>query len=167
MILAVEARARAGRDLVATCGIVETPGGAVNVVAGRARLTLDVRSPDDGERRMAVADIERLVAEVAASRGVTASVDLPYDAPAAPCDPGLSEAIARAVAKNGIAPLHLPSGAGHDGMALRGKIPMAMLFVRCRGGISHNPAEYASPEDMGLAAQVLFDLLQDLASQPS
>ena len=118
---------------------------------------------DDAQRRQAVDEIKVAVAAIAARRGVRADLVLRHEAPAAPCDPALSDAIERAVVRQGIEPFRLPSGAGHDGMVLSGVIPLAMLFTRCRGGISHNPAEYASPEDMGLSARVLRALLDDLA----
>jgi allantoate deiminase len=59
-------------------------------------------------------------------------------------------------------PFRLPSGAGHDAMAFRGRLPMAMLFVRCKGGVSHNPAEYASAEDIDVAARILADFVDTL-----
>jgi allantoate deiminase len=75
--------------------------------------------------------------------------------PAAPCDPRLMGAFEAAMAKLGHAPCRLPSGAGHDAMAFRGRIPMAMLFVRCRGGVSHRPDEFATPEDVAAALAAL------------
>ncbi len=163
MVLAIEARGRATPDLVATTGVLSVPGGAINVVAGEARATLDVRAPDDALRKQAVADIEAKVQEIAARRGVEATTAIRYDAPAAPCDPTFRAKLARAVSAEGVMPFELGSGAGHDAMAFRGLWPLAMLFVRCRGGVSHNPAEYASPDDMGLAARVLVRFLEALA----
>jgi allantoate deiminase len=164
IVLAIEALARGRDPLVATTGVLEIPGGAINVVPGLARMTLDIRSPDDAQRQQAVADIRHLIEEIAARRGVTADLAMRHEAPAAPCDPALSDAIERAVVAEGIEPYRLPSGAGHDGMALSGVLPIAMLFTRCRDGISHNPAEYASPDDMGVSARVLRRLLLDLAA---
>lgn len=163
MVLAIEERGRATPDLVATVGVLSVPGGAINVVAGEARLSLDVRAPDDVVRKQAVADIETRIQAIAARRGVEATTAIRYDAPAAPCDPALRAKLARAVEEEGVAPFALGSGAGHDAMAFRGLWPLAMLFVRCRGGVSHNPAEYASPEDTGLAARVLVRFLESLA----
>lgn len=163
MILAIEACGRSRGDLVATVGVVETAGGAVNVVPGRVRFTLDVRSPDDGVRLKAVEEIRLRISEIADRRAVRLRIDLGHNAPAAPCDAQLSALLERAVAGQGVTPFRLPSGAGHDGMALSGVFPIAMLFTRCRAGISHNPAEYASPEDMGLSARVLRAALLDLA----
>ena len=87
-----------------------------------------------------------------------------HDAAATPCDDDLSARLERAARAAGAAPLRLPSGAGHDAMSFRGVLPLAMLFVRCRGGISHNPAEFAAEEDIGLAARALRDFILDLGS---
>ena len=162
MALAIEARARAEPDLVATVGRVDIPGGVVNSVPGLARFTIDVRSPADERREAAIDDIKRTLHKIAARRQVEIEIKLGYQAPAATCDPDLSERLAEAIGRQGIEPLRLPSGAGHDAMSFRGLIPISMLFVRCRGGISHNPAEYASPADIEVAARVLADFVDNL-----
>ena len=157
MALAVEARGRASPQLVATVGQFSVSGGAVNTVPGRVTFTLDVRAPDDQSRHAALADMRAAIAAIAAERGVAAEVSLVYDAPAAACDARLSGLLAQAAARCGFAAPSLPSGAGHDAMAFRNVLPFAMLFVRCKGGVSHNPAEYASPADIDAAARVLAD----------
>jgi allantoate deiminase len=159
IVLAAETLAKTTPDLVATVGRLEVPGGAVNVVAGHARLSIDIRSASDAIRYQAVETFRQRVAEICTARGVTADVAMTYDAPAAPCDPKLSRALAASVERAGLEARHLPSGAGHDGMSFRGKIPIAMLFVRCKGGISHNPAEFASIADIDTAARVLHDFV--------
>jgi allantoate deiminase len=156
MVLAVEARGRATADLVATVGrLAVAGGGAVNTVSGAVEFSLDIRSPEDAIRHAAVAGVATDVAEIAARRGVTAGTAITYDAPAAPCDPALRAALAAAIAETGAPVVELASGAGHDAMAFRGRLPMAMLFARCRGGISHNPAEHCSGADMEAAARAL------------
>jgi allantoate deiminase len=165
MLIAVEARARARPELVATVGKIDVPGAATNTIPGRVRFTLDVRSPSDEERRSAVADIRQALAAVAQRRGVSAQLSLGHEASAVLCDERLSDRLARAVAASGMTPRRLPSGAGHDAMAFAGLIPFAMLFVRCRGGVSHNPAEYASPADIDVAARVLSLFLDEARSQ--
>lgn len=159
MIIEIERRARNDSEVVATVGRIETPRGAVNIVPGEARFSLDVRSSSDASRARALADIRASMDRIATARGVTARFTPSYDMPAAPCDPRIIAALADAFARQGFAPFQLGSGAGHDGMSFRGVIPIGMIFVRCRGGVSHNPAEYASPEDIGAAAQILFELL--------
>ncbi|OYX10783.1 MAG: Zn-dependent hydrolase [Rhizobiales bacterium 32-66-8] len=166
IILAVEARGRADvapDSLVATVGTLAVAGSAVNVVPGEVCFSLDVRASSDGVRQAATADISRAIGEICARRGVTPSLTWGHDAPAAPCDPGLMAGLAAAVAGIGL-PVHLlPSGAGHDAMVFRDVLPMAMLFVRSANG-SHNPREYASPEDIGLAAQALHAFLLGLGT---
>ncbi len=164
MALAIERRAASEADLVATVGQLEIPGGVVNSVPGLARFTLDIRSPSDERRTRAVADIQAEMEAIAVRRRVELSVALGYQAPAALCDARLSGLLAAAVAARGIEVLRLPSGAGHDAMSFREKWPMAMLFVRCRGGISHSPAEHASIEDIDISARVLADFIDQLAA---
>jgi allantoate deiminase len=165
MLLAIEERARTRSNLVATIGKMEVPGSAANTIPGRTRFTLDVRSPSDEERLGAVGDIEKAIAAIAQRRGVTAQFCIGHEVPAAICDDRLSDQLAHAVEALGITPHRLPSGAGHDAMAFDRLIPIAMLFVRCRGGVSHNPAEYASPADIDVAARVLSIFLDGIASK--
>ena len=159
MIVAVEQRAQAEPDLVATVGRLILQSPATNTIAGQATFSIDLRAPSDESRLAALAGIKADIGKIAQKRGVAAETTFNYDAPAARCDPGLSDALAAAIARQGLAARRLPSGAGHDGMALRGVFPIAMLFVRCKGGISHNPAEYASPADIEVTARVLIDFV--------
>jgi len=155
MILAVEARAARESDLVATVGRLEVEPGAVNVIPGLARFSLDVRSPRDEWRRRAVSDIYTACIAIAARRKVEA-VFLPvHEAPAYACDLGVVAGFDRALAGLGLPAFRLPSGAGHDTMVMGGLVPSGMLFVRCKGGISHNPAESITAEDGELALRAL------------
>lgn len=164
IILAVERIARQGSELVATVGRIEAPNGAVNVVPGRARMSIDVRSPRDDDRLRAVEDIRAEIARIAAARGVKAELTISYDMPAAPCDKALSTAFARSFERLDHPLFRLPSGAGHDAMSFRGRIPQAMVFVRCRGGVSHRPEEFASQADIGAALDVLNDFLDTIGA---
>ena len=143
MILAVERRAAGATEpaLVATVGAVEASPGAPNVVPGKATFALDIRAPIDADRLKAIEELVAAFATLAARRHVRVKVEKFYDEPAVACDPGLVEALEAAVQRAGLAPHRLPSGAGHDGLAIAALCPIAMLFVRCKGGISHNPAE--------------------------
>ncbi|MBK9081744.1 MAG: allantoate amidohydrolase [Rhizobiales bacterium] len=160
MILAVEARARGEEDLVATVGQVAVEPGAVNVIPGAARFTIDMRAPDDAQRRAAVADVEAACRAIAERRGLALAMERAHDAPAVACDPRLVAMLAKSVAREGGAPIRLPSGAGHDAMAMARLCPSAMLFVRCRDGISHNPAEAITAEDAGAAFAALLDFVR-------
>jgi allantoate deiminase len=166
MALAVERSARGTEDLVATVGRMEVAPGAVNVIPSGARFTLDVRSPEDAVRREAVAALERELREIALRRGITVQLRKSYEEAAAACAGWLTGQLEAAVARLGIRPLRLPSGAGHDGLAMAALCPIAMLFVRCKGGISHNPAESITPEDADVAVRVLVDFLRHFQPQP-
>jgi allantoate deiminase len=165
MALAVEERARTQPNLVATVGKLEVPRSAANTIPGHVRFTLDIRSPADAERIKAVGDIKAAIAAIAERRGVRQRFTPGHQAPAALCDSRLSDQLAAAAQACGTTTPRMPSGAGHDAMAFDKIIPFAMLFVRCRGGVSHNPDEYASPADIDLAARVLATFLEGIASQ--
>ena len=163
MVLAVERTAQATPDLVATVGWVEASPGAVNVIPARARFTIDLRSPDDRIREDATERLRREMQAIAARRGVRLALRSRYDAPAVVCAPPLIEALEHSVARFGVRPLRLCSGAGHDGLAIAALCPVGMLFVRCEGGISHNPAEAITEADADTAVRVLADFLQHLS----
>jgi allantoate deiminase len=162
MILAIERRAAATPNLVATVGRIEIQPGAVNVITERACFTLDIRAPADADRVTAIHDLERELREIAIRRGVALKMKQTYEAAAATCEPWLIEQLATSVTRAGIKVLRLPSGAGHDGLAITALCPIGMLFVRCRGGISHNPAELITVEDADVALRVTLDFLRHL-----
>jgi len=161
MVLAVERRAvdGAAQGLVATVGSIEAIPGAPNVIPGKAVFTLDVRAPVDADRFKAIEDLVSQFADLAARRHVRVKVVKFYDEPAASCDPALVDLLEAAVARAEITPHRLPSGAGHDALALATLCPIAMLFVRCKGGISHHPAESITTRDADVAMRVLLDFL--------
>jgi allantoate deiminase len=138
-VLAVEGTGTVGRLTV-------QPGGR-NVIPGRAATTLDVRDADDARRHAAVGTLKRRAEEIAQRRGVTVEWTDRGDIPAVPMDPRLSDAW-------GVGP-RLPSGAGHDAAMMASVAPATMLFVRCRGGISHNPAESVEEADVAVAIDAL------------
>ncbi|HET6469570.1 MAG TPA: allantoate amidohydrolase [Geminicoccaceae bacterium] len=160
MVLAVERRAAAEAELVATVGRLDVVPGAINVIPGGVRLTLDLRAPADGARAAAVADLERAFRAIAERRRLGLTLTPSHEAAACPCDPALIAQLEAAVARAGLRPLRLPSGAGHDAMALAALCPVGMLFVRCKGGVSHHPAESITAEDAALALAVLVDFLR-------
>jgi hydantoinase/carbamoylase family amidase len=162
MILAVERRAQGASEpgLVATVGAIQAVPGAPNVIPGRANFTLDIRAPVDADRLRAIDELVATFATLADRRHVRVKVEKFYDEPAVTCDPALVAQLEAAVARAGITPHRLPSGAGHDGLAIAALCPIAMLFVRCKGGISHNPAESITVKDADLATRVLLDFLR-------
>jgi allantoate deiminase len=154
-VLAIEARCRGEADLVGTVGVLQVSPGAINVIPGNVRFAIDLRAPDDEQRRRAEADVLRVLATIGEKRGVAIAPRKVHDLPAALCAPWLMAQVDRAIAAEGIENLQLPSGAGHDGMAMIAIADIAMIFVRCAGGISHNPAEAVAAEDVEIAARVL------------
>lgn len=160
MILAVERVASMRRDVVATVGRIAIAPSAVNVIASRAEFSLDLRSPSDEARHAAVRDLKRAFEAIAAYRNVSSTIFAFYEEDAAVCSPAIVAALEKSVASQGIAPLRLPSGAGHDGLAIANLCPFGMLFMRCAGGISHNPAEAVEAADVQVAVDVLVDFLR-------
>jgi allantoate deiminase len=161
--LAIEARAKAEPDLVATIGTLNIPHAAVNVVPGAVSFSFDVRAPQDDAREKAVQDILVLTQNIAKKRGIQAETLVSYTAPAAPSDTRLMNYLTAAMAQNACPQKILPSGAGHDAMAFKGKVPHAMLFVRSKAGISHHPDEFTSEQDIDMAAKVLMQAVLNLA----
>jgi allantoate deiminase len=161
--LLVERRCSATPDLVGTVGRLEVLPGAVNVIPGRAMLTLDIRSPSDLVRGQAVGELIQAIHRIAAARGLGCTVAREHDQPASVCAPGLQRVLAQAMREEGVPVKYLPSGAGHDAMAMAAACPAAMLFVRCQGGISHNPLESMTLPDADLALRVLLRALRLLA----
>jgi allantoate deiminase len=162
----VERTAQAVSGLVATVGKIEVKPGAVNVIAGEARLTLDVRHPIDDVRSRAVTDLIRQAYEIAARRGLTVQDKVLLSQPAVAMDPLLTAEIEQAIIKTGCQPHRMTSGAGHDAMIMAEKIPSAMIFLRTPGGISHDPAESVLVEDVEKAIACGVHLLDQLASSP-
>jgi allantoate deiminase len=159
-VLAIEQRAVRAPELVATVGRLEARPGAVNVIPGSARFTVDVRSPRDADRIAAVGDVKQAIGEICARRRVRAVVAQLHESKTAPCAAWVMAQLARAVAAEGIRVRELPSGAGHDGMAMIDIADIGMAFVRCKGGISHNPAESVTAADAETGARVLLRFIE-------
>jgi allantoate deiminase len=163
MILAVETITARVPEAVATVGQIVAQPGAINVIAGGCRFSLDFRSPDDAVRAQLDGQIEAAFAEIATRRGVGVSLVRSMDSPATAMDGGLRRALAGAIARHQLPVLELSSGAGHDAVAMARVAPSAMLFVRCEKGISHNPAEAITTADADAAGRVLLQCVLDLA----
>ncbi|WP_249119291.1 MULTISPECIES: allantoate amidohydrolase [unclassified Bradyrhizobium] len=147
--------------LVGTVGYIDAMPGATNVIPGLVSFTLDIRAPSDPHRKMAVADIVRRIEAIAKRRNLVLQLDVTHENRTVPCAPWLKAQVADAVAAEGFGVFDLPSGAGHDGMAMIDISDVAMLFVRCRGGISHNPAEHVELADADAGARVLLRLVEN------
>ncbi|MBD2748457.1 allantoate amidohydrolase [Microvirga sp. BT688] len=164
MIGIVERAGSTRTDTVATVGVAQVQPGAINVIPAGVDFTLDARAPDDAVREAMVQDILSECQAAAQRRGVELVIEPFMDSPATPMDKGLIEQLEIAVRSIGIEPLHLASGAGHDAVAMANLCPSAMLFVRCKGGISHNPAESITVEDADAAARVLLAAVKQIAT---
>lgn len=160
-VVEVEQRVSAEPELVGTVGQVSVLPGQVNVIAGSALATLDVRSPDDGQRQRAVDQLRRCAERQAELRGAQVRWTETLDRPAAPMDPRLADDARRALARSGPEPPLLVSGAGHDAAVMASLCPTALLFVRCREGLSHHPDEYVAPEDVRSALEATDVVLAD------
>ena len=159
--LYIERRCSGIAGLVGTVGQFDIPDGAANVVPGRARFSIDIRAGDDAVRIAAVNDVLQAIADVAQRRRVQAAIHKTHEAASVPCAPWLQQHWEHAIRRAGFPLYHLPSGAGHDAMAMAALTDVAMLFVRCgNGGISHNPLETMSVQDAAAAAQVFAGLVE-------
>ena len=163
-ILAVEHGAQKAPGLVATVGQIEATPGATNVIAGQARVSLDLRHRSDEIRLRAAAALTGLAEEIAARRGLAIRTSELLSQRAVEMDPLLVGEIENAMRSVGCRPHRMISGAGHDAMILAEKVPAAMIFLRTPGGISHDPAEAVMTEDVATAIECGSRLLQQLAT---
>jgi allantoate deiminase len=159
-VIAVESDARGRPGLVATVGQLEVQPGAVNVIPGQVDLSLDVRHADDATRAGAAEQILERANAIASRRKLGVAAELISENVSVPCAPRLVALLSQAVKALGHEVVQLPSGAGHDGVAMSAITDIAMLFVRCKGGVSHNPAESVTGDDVGVAIDVLGKFLQ-------
>ena len=162
-VLAVESLAQNRGGLVATVGEIAALPGASNVIPGEARLSLDVRHPDDAVRIKAREELKERAEEIATERGVTLKWETVHQTAAVICDRRLTLLLENAVKRQQKEAPLLASGAGHDAAAMSAICPVAMLFVRCKGGVSHNPAESASEADVRVAVATMNEFLKELA----
>jgi allantoate deiminase len=163
-ITEVEKGAQRIPGLTATVGKIEAIPGAVNVIAGEVRLTLDVRHKSDDVRAITVRALIFKAEEIAKRRGLTVRQSSQSLQQAVKMDPFLIGQIEDAIRKTGCEPYRMVSGAGHDAMIMADKVPAAMIFLRTPGGISHNPDETVEPEDVAKALESGLHLLVLLAT---
>lgn len=164
-VLAIEQRCRSTDEVVGTVGKLECLPGAVNVVPGKVRFTIDIRSPRDADRVAAVSEVRAELQRIAGQRSVAINATTTHEGAMAACAPWLQQQIGAAIEAQGLAVRRLPSGAGHDGMAMIELCDIGMLFVRCAKGISHNPAESITGDDAGVACRALLRFIEDFKPQ--
>jgi allantoate deiminase len=156
----VQAAAQAVPDAVATVGQLAPSPGATNVIPGRAVFSLDVRSPRDADRTRVAAAILEECRAIAARRKIGIEAVQTHELSSCACAPWLQTQLAAAIGADGHRVLALPSGAGHDAMAMVALTDVAMLFLRCREGISHHPAESITAEDAATGMRVLQSFIE-------
>ena len=162
--LAVEALARGSRSgtTVGTVGVVRVEPGAVNVIPGRVTIDVDVRDSDLGARTAVVKGVLATIHDVGERRGVGVGVEtVVHDSPAT-CAPQIIAAVRGACETEQISWQAMTSGAYHDAMVLGAELPMGMIFVPSRNGLSHHPDEYTAPEELELGVRVLGEALHTL-----
>jgi len=163
LALYVEKRAAQGANLVGTIGMLNVPNGSINVVPGRCQFSLDLRATTNELRDSLMHDVEAELQAICQRRGVHYTLEETMRASAAPSDAKLQSRWENAVHSLGVPVFHLPSGAGHDAMKLHEVMPQAMLFVRGQNaGISHNPLESSTSDDIQLAIDAFMHLLHHL-----
>ena len=164
-VLEVETACKVQPGAVATVGEISVRPGASNVIPGEAELSLDLRHGDDAVRESLRDNFERRASEIARSRGCKHRWQVRQETPAIPTDPDLTDLLSRAVESGGLPAIRMPSGAGHDAAQMASLAPVAMLFVRCEEGISHNPAESVTKEDVGVAIATISRFVQIMAEK--
>ena len=164
-VSAVEAYASKTHGLVATVGQLNVQPGASNVIPGETTLTLDVRHASDAIRRKACAALKEQAISLGRRRSIGVTWKIVHEASAVACDQKLTRLLSHAAQTHQKSVIALPSGAGHDAAAIAAIAPVSMLFVRCKGGISHHPDESAKTADVAVAIAVMNDFLQLLARE--
>lgn len=147
--------------LVGTVGYIQARPGATNVVPGETSFTIDLRAPTDMHRKRAVADVVSQIEAIARRRQLILQLDVTHENRTVPCAAWLQDQIAQAIGAEGFPVFELPSGAGHDGMAMIDVADVGMIFVRCRAGISHHPDEHVELADADAGARVLLRVIEN------
>ena len=152
----------AGKGTVGTVGEIEVDPGLINAIAARVRFSLDIRGPDDDAFQGVARDIAAFAQESARRRGMTAEFRQRQTLPSTPLDERIVGALEEAAKATGEPYMPMHSGAAHDTMCVADHVPSAMVFVPCKDGISHHPAEDASPADAALAAEIILNAIRSL-----
>jgi allantoate deiminase len=164
-ILAVENLARKIPGLVATVGKIEVEGSASNVIPGEVQLTLDVRHAQDSVRELTGKKFKKIAFEIAMRRKIGVKIEVVHETAAVACSEKLSKLLGQAVLQRQNKLIRLPSGAGHDAAVMAKICPAAMLFIRCKNGVSHHPAESVKVGDVKIALETLNVFLELLAKK--
>ena len=164
-VVAVEKVATQNSGTVGTVGQVTVSPGATNVIPGEVTFSVDFRSADDPVRMVALADLHERMCEIASRRNVVISAETVHEAPSVNCSINVMNKIERSIIDEGLFPFRLPSGAGHDAAAMADLTDIGMIFIRCKDGVSHHPAESTTEEDALTGARLLLNFLQNFNKQ--
>jgi hydantoinase/carbamoylase family amidase len=164
VILALREEARMRGDMTANVGVLTIEPGGFNVIPGVAEFTVDVRAGDPETFERVDLFVRETLERVAAEEQLELEVTETHRKPPTPLDSGLQDLLERSAADEGASARRMPSGAGHDAMVLAKRVPAAMLFVPSRGGVSHSPDEYTSPEHCELGARILARAVRELVT---
>jgi allantoate deiminase len=162
MMLAVEQMAKKYEG-VGTVGKLHIEPGGVNIIPGRAKFSVDMRHVDYKKRTEMIDELHHLFNEISQKRGVLVKVEVNKEVDPATCSPALVQSIVETCRELKIPTMMLPCGAGHDSLMMTKITEIAMIFVRSKDGISHNPLEWSSIEDCAAGTEVLFQTLYKLA----
>lgn len=164
-ILTIERVCTGPADLVGTVGRIVADPGAGNVISGQTEFSIDIRAANDDRRLQAVADVINELKQVCANRQLQIHIEEVHNASSVECDTQLRRHLVDAVESCGVRALELTSGAGHDTMVMAHVAPAGLIFVRCAGGISHNPAESITASDAALGAEVMMQTVLNFSKQ--
>lgn len=166
LIVAIEqiAISAVSPDLVATVGELSVHPGAVNSIPSRVTLTVDLRDIDESSRQTAESNIQETAAAIAERRGLTIDIETLHADPPATCDETIVDAVQRAAIASKARHTRMISRAYHDSLFISRISPIGMIFIPCRGGVSHRPDEFSTPEQIKIGVEVLARTLADLSS---
>lgn len=165
-IALVEQQCHGHAGLVGTVGRINVQPGAGNVIPGNAQFSIDIRAQDDDLRTNKVDFLLAEMTNLCKERNIKIEIDRMHDASTVTCSDHILMNIEQALIDEGIRPIVVPSGAGHDAAAMAAITPVGMVFVRCKGGISHHPDESVTDSDARQGANVLFRTVQNLCAAP-
>lgn len=166
-VVMIEALCRRDDSLFGTVGQMDVAPGATNVIPGGVTFSIDLRSISNDVRNAALTEMKRLIRNISEKRGLEVAIETTHEHGTVACAPWLQSQISASVQRLGYRALSLPSGAGHDAMAMADLTDVGMIFVRCRGGISHHPDEHTSEQDAEAVARVLLDVIENFSPKPS
>ncbi len=151
--------------VVGTVGICDVTPDVMNVIPGEVELGIDIRSISADAKKKVADELKAYIKKVTDERGIPCEIKPVSDEKPAVMNKHIVKLVSDTAAKLGFSHLEMPSGAGHDSMHWAGFTPTGMIFIPCRDGISHNPAEYASPEDIAAGASVFSEVIRTLANK--